>query len=309
MAIKLHVEPQTPAMTWQEFCQKTKPFSIALDGYVKDGPITTDRSPRLNLNHHEGVDRLATRATCAQVLMLIKNGLFNIFCTPEGEPCADVYVIDCDQDVCTSDFLLRHGYMVRYARNRLLSRLVDMEDRLDTTTGGYPYRTDLPALRQLAWVFEPYTSFRLNGGLDRRVAAEYEAVIKQVGKRIMKHIKGKGYSLKLDTRYKVIGGGKGWSLIQEIGPQAFNGAARDGITAFVSVRERADSKFNYTFWRSLPFDLFDIPGIIAHLNKIEGCTTDCWGCGNNNGGSPRIGGSSLLPNQLEQIIKALLKQR
>lgn len=54
----------------------TEPFSIALDGYVNVGPRFDHEGPRVNFNHHEEVDRLATRATCGQVLMAIRQGLF-----------------------------------------------------------------------------------------------------------------------------------------------------------------------------------------------------------------------------------------
>jgi hypothetical protein len=307
MAIILHVEPNTPPMTWQKFCEKKGPFSIALDGYVKEGPITSDTSPRLNFNHHEGVDRLTTRATCAQVLMLIKNGVMKVFRNKKGEICMDIYVNDCDQDVCTSVFLLRHGFMTRYAVNSRLHRLVDMVDRLDSTAGAYPFYTDWPVLQKLNWVFAPYTQFRKSGQINNRVSLQFESIINKVGERIMEHIKGKGGSLQLDMRYQRIGGGKNWVMVREIGSQAYIGMARDGITAFVSVRERRGNRWNYTISRSLPIIPFDVPKIIAYLNDFEGCTTtDCWGGGNTIGGSPRINGSELPPKEIERIINKLL---
>jgi len=85
-------------VSWIEFCSTHPRFSIALDGYVPEGPIyqpPEKGGPRRNFNHHEGVDRLATRSTCAQVYVAIKMGLFECF-RERGFPHASVYFNDCD---------------------------------------------------------------------------------------------------------------------------------------------------------------------------------------------------------------------
>ncbi len=97
--IDLHVDLQT--LTMSQFVEQTQPFSVALDGYVRGGPQYDLKGPRVSFNHHEDVDRLATRSTCAQVLMSLRQGLFGRFRDAQG-PQAHVWVNDCDEDVCTS---------------------------------------------------------------------------------------------------------------------------------------------------------------------------------------------------------------
>ena len=79
MSISLIMRPQDPPLTWKMFCEKTQPFSIAIDGYVAEGPQDDLQGPRANFNHHEGVHRLATRSTCEQILVSARTGLFSLF--------------------------------------------------------------------------------------------------------------------------------------------------------------------------------------------------------------------------------------
>jgi hypothetical protein len=298
------MRPRAAPLSWEEFCATHGPYAMALDGYVLAGPRFDPTGPRINLDHHTEVDRLATRATCAQVLMAICQGVFLSFHDTEG-PRADVYVNDCDEDVCTSWFLLKFAHLLDYVVNPLLNRLVSIVDVLDTTAGAYPFPVDLPVLQELAWVFGPYRRFRLGGGLDRREPEDYVAVVEEVEQRILRHITGRGRRLPLDTRYDKIGGGPNWVLIHEIGPQARTGVFADGIRAYVSVRQRLDGKWSYTVGRMSPFIPFDVPTILQALNRAEGDCEEPWGGSNTVGGSPRVGGSRLPPGQVEQIINEL----
>lgn len=84
--IDLIVVPGEPPWSWERFLAEAPGFSVALDGFVAASPRFDDRGPHVNFNHHEGVDRLATRSTCAQVLMAIRQGLFDVFRDNQG-PC------------------------------------------------------------------------------------------------------------------------------------------------------------------------------------------------------------------------------
>ncbi len=306
--IILNVCPQISPLTWEEFCNNSPKYSIALDGYVYGAPRFDSFGPRCSFNHHEEVDRLATRATCGQVLMAIRQGLFTCFRDKAG-PQANVFVNDCDEDVCTSWFLLKHEHLAKNHSYPSLNRLVYMEDALDSTAGAYPFPVDLPVLEQLAWVFQPYRNYRLMGGLERKDPDSFRGIITDVENRIMKHITGGGESISLDTRYARCGtGGKDWVMVKEVGAQARTGLFGDGHTAFVSVRERDDGKWTYSIGRMSPFVPFDIPKIFETLNQIEGCTgTESWGGGNTIGGSPRINGSSLSPEKVTEIILNISK--
>lgn len=305
MTVVLHVEPDVPPMSWEDFCCQKPPFSIALDGYVGDAPKFDEDGPYLNLNHHEQVDRLATRATCAQVLMALRQGLIERFRDDLGFR-AEVYVNDCDEDVCVSWYLLKHGYACEDAFNPTLNRLVAIEDALDATAGAYPFPKDSVMLEELAWVFDPYRQFRSSGQLDNREPGAFLNVIVEVEERIRKHLIGEGDSIELDTRYRQIGGDGKWALIEDIGAQARTGVFADGIRAYVSVRERPDGRWTYTIGRMSPFIPFDVPCLLEALDAVEGLRDEHWGGGTTIGGSPRIHGSRLSPIEVEKIIESTL---
>jgi hypothetical protein len=64
--IRFYLEPKA-IISWPNFIGLKPNFSIALDGYVKAPPKFLIQGPYANFNHHEGVARIATRSTCAQV--------------------------------------------------------------------------------------------------------------------------------------------------------------------------------------------------------------------------------------------------
>lgn len=306
MTITLHMACDAPPMSWSDFRSAASPRSIALDGVVADGPRFDPEGPHINFNHHECVSRLETRATCAQVLMAIRQGLFSTF-QSEGIPDATVWVNDCDQDVCTSWFLCNNSHLVTSTMNPLVNRLVSMEDALDTTAGAYPFPSSLPVLSELAWVFEPYTQFRMNGGLHTKRQDAFTSVVTDVELRIRAHIAGQGKSIPIDTRYEVRGGGQGWSLVQEIGAQARTAMFAEGITAFCAIMpHESEKRWRYSIGRMSILIPFNVPAILEALNKEEGCMTDRWGGGNTIGGSPRVNGSELTPQDVTRVINAVL---
>lgn len=301
----LHVEPSV-TLTWAQFKKLKSPFSIALDGYVADGPKFDPNGPWQNFNHHEAVSRLETRATCAQVLLAIRQGLFETFKKDGGNE-ARIFTNDCDEDVCLSVFLLRYAHLVEGTMNPAINRLVMMEDLLDTTSGAYAFPKDLPSFQKLMWVFEPYHIFRASGRLDRRVKEEFRSVISDVGMRVMAFITGNSLSVELDTRYEKLEQYHGWQMVKEIGLHARTGMFDDKIKAFVAVRERPDGRYIYTVGRVSQYIPFDVPEILRALNKAEGRDTlNNWGGGNTIGGSPRMSGSRLKPQEVAAIINEVL---
>jgi hypothetical protein len=216
-------------------------------------------------------------------------------------------VNDCDEDVCTSWFLLTHAELAAPGKTPPLDQLVSLVDVLDTTAGAYPLPADLSSLKELAWVFAPYHCFRRSGELDRRQPEGHRGVVAEVTSRIERHLGGRGGSFPLDGRYERRGGGPGWALIREIGAQARIGAAADGIRAYVAVRERPDGRWAYVVGRMSPFVPFDVPSILRSLSQAEGPGRDCWGGSNLVGGSPRVRGSRLPPDEVGRIVSGLLR--
>jgi hypothetical protein len=303
--VVLKLRPGAEPISWAEFCDTHPPYSIALDGYVKGASRFDERGPRLNLDHHADVDRLATRATCAQVWLSIKQGLFDAFADRTGRR-ATVFVNDCDEDVCLSWFLLKHPNVSSHPR---LPRLVQAVDELDTTAGASLQPLDGALLRELAWIFEPYRQARAQGELDQADAESQRLVIEAVGQRISDYLAGAGQLAALDMRYCVLGGGPRWTMVREIGPHARAKMIADGIRAFVSVRPMASGSWSYTIGRVSPFIAFDVPAILQALNDAEESWRGTWGGGDLIGGSPRLHGSAWPPQMVARIVNSIVMQR
>ncbi len=308
MAIKLCVEPKVSPMSWEQFCREKPRFSIAIDGYVAEGPFYDPSGQRLNFNHHEGVERLPTRATCGQALIFVRQRLYEYF-QEQGEPTALVCTNDCDQDVGLTWTILHNPELALKSTNPSLNRLVKLVDELDTTSGLCEIDTSLPIFQEHAWIFDPYLQFRISGKIDKRDPDEFAKIIYETESRILRHLAGTGSSIPLNTDYIHLGGHEDWAMIKEIGAQARGEAFQKGIRALVTVRERTDGKFNYSFCKAAPFVPFDILLLIKTLNKLEGldASPDRHGGGNLTGGTSRNLGCAIPPKELERIINDLRK--
>jgi hypothetical protein len=310
MSVVLYMQPAVPPISWQSFCKTHPPFSVAIDGYVKGGPCFDKNGPYVNFNHHEEVNRLATRATCSQIFVALKQGLFTLFCD-EQEPRANVYANDCDEDVCLSWTIIKYGSNKTFIENSALKALVETLDLLDTTSGMYPFPKRDQMLRYVAWIFEPYRNFRLSGEVDEKKTESFVAIVKIVESRINQYLWGTGKTISLDTRYKIIMEESNWVMVEEIGTQARIGMSNDGIHAFASVRKRPDGKsWTYTIGRTSLFVPFDLSAIFRALNFAEGLSVaqDQWGGGDTIGGSPRVRGSELSPQKVANIINDVVKE-
>lgn len=304
--ISLSVQTETPPMSWEAFVASHPGYSIALDGYTNSGPMYTQVSgvgPYANFDHHSHVNRLATRATCGQVLIAVRQGLFQAF-RKDNAAHATVYINDPDEDTSLSWFILKNHAFCAQALNPLLNRLVMMEDALDATAGAYPFPVDLQVLGELAWIFQPYHQFRLSGRLEKRIPEEFHSIIEDVHSRIERHLAGRGQSITLDTRYERIGGGQGWTMVKEIGGQARTGMFADKIPAYVSVRERGNDRYTYVVGRLSPYIPFDLSRLYDRLNEAEGTagSNDRWGGSDMVGGSPRVSGSKLTPEEVSKVV-------
>lgn len=306
--IKLIAQPRV-VKTWNQFCKESPAYSIALDGYVS-GPTKYDiKNARLNLNHHEGVDRLSTLSTCAQAYLRIKLGLFNKF-KKNNEPEANIYVNDADQDTCLAFYLLSNHEKINKLKSRfLIAKLVDIIDKFDITGGMYPFNLNADIMKEVAWVFQPYTDARLSGILEEMNSEGMKALIYIICERIYKYSIGKSKKINLDARYKVIYSGKNWKMINEIGAHARTKIFLDGIKAFISVRKTKNDNYIYTLAKVSEFVKFPIEEFYNKLNKIEGASrsNNKWGGSNTIGGSPREIGSKIKPRELIRIINSLMK--
>lgn len=308
--IEFHIEPGV-VMTWADFQATRPPFSIALDGYVNGPPDFVRKGPYANFDHHAGVNRLSTRSTCGQVYYAITLGLFATF-QKEGQPYAHVYINDIDQDVCMACWLLKHSDQLNQLRSwQPLGRLLLAEDSLDTTGGAYPIDPEWLIAKQIAWVFEPYTTARSDGRLSRMDAKAMQYVLEIVEQRIFDFIEGRGGRVDLDTRYQELGGGPDWKLIAETGMYARTQLFADGFHAFVACRDNGDGTYTYSIGKMSPFVSFPILKIYERLNDAENITdpNDAWGGTRIIGGSPRKSRSRLTPQEVEQIVNGCVEEQ
>lgn len=303
MKVNLHVCPHKRPMTFAEFKATHPPRSVAIDGYVDDAPAFDSTGPWANFDHHVGVNRLATRATSAQVVMAIRMHMFDAYLNEQGEREMHVWVNDCDPDVSLSVWCLRNMADVVHTVNPPLNRIVQMCDYLDTTGGTYPFPRDLD-LESYDWCFGPYFRARLNGVVDRKEATEYEAIIEECGMCIRTHLMGKGGRIKAEMGYTVLHQGQGWCIAREDGYRARMAMVADGHTAWLLARARPDGRWTYTVQRLSEGVPFDVQAVCDRANEVEGEGVH-WGCGPLIGGSDRSRGSRLSPTEMVSVVGAV----
>lgn len=229
--INLHVEPRM-TYTWDEFRQHAPPYSIALDGIVKDSPKRDPSGPFANFDHHTGVDRLVTRSTCEQVYLELGD-LLRVF-RKKDIPTINIFINDCDEDTCLAVWLLFNHELAAPHSNPAVNRLVYCEDRLDATGGTYAIG-DRSIARKMAWIFEPYHTARFQGKLATMDASGMRTIVESVCARITSHVVNGGEEIGLEGEFAVIGGGKKWAMVKETGPsarRALYGAASKPLSAF-----------------------------------------------------------------------------
>ncbi|MDB4516356.1 hypothetical protein N9089_02010 [Crocinitomicaceae bacterium] len=308
--IILHAEPGV-VMNWEDFQATKPPFSIALDGYVSGLTKYSSSGPFANFNHHEDVDRLATRSTCMQVFFSIILGLFDSF-RKDGKRFAHVYVNDADQDICLAYWLLKHpDETVSIKWEDPLSKFIVFEDFVDASAGAFPYDDSHEPdslLKRQAWVFEPYTAARSERVLHAMTGPDLVQLIETIAGRITLFASSQGEKIELDTIPEIIGGGPGWKMIVETSIYARTSIYASGTGAFVGMRPRNDGNYTYVIGKMSPYVPFPLVKIYETLNEIENLDTaeNQWGGSDIIGGSPRKTGSGLPPRDVEDIINKII---
>ena len=309
--IILHAEPGV-VMSWEDFQTQRPPFSIALDGYVSGQSKYSPSGPFANFNHHEDVDRLATRSTCMQIFFSIKLGLFDSF-SRNGKRFAHVFVNDADQDVCLSYWLLTNPDKATVLKwEDPLAKFLVFEDFVDASAGAYPFDdSDQPdsLLKKQAWVFEPYTTARSERRLHSMTGPELEGLIRVISERITQFSENRSQSLEIEADPEIIGGGPGWKMIAEKSGYGRTKIYASGTSAFVGMRKRDDGNYTYVVGKMSPYIPLPLIEIYNALNKAEKLESaeNMWGGSDIIGGSPRKTGSRLSPREVEQIINATIQ--
>lgn len=309
--MELHVEPRI-TKTWDEFTEEKPNFSIALDWYVFGKPRYKKTWTYVNFNHHEQVDRLATRSTAAQVVIAIKQWLMDAFIQEDGSVDGHIFVNDADQDTCLAIWLLQNYTRIEwYKYDSLINSLITIEDLLDVTAGAYPIKPDSGTMQHITWIFDPYIQAKNSGELYQMESKDMKYLIYAILYRIDKYLEKKWQKIELDTRYAKIWWGKNWSMIIEQWPHARWVFAHNGIKAFVSFVDDNEWSFTYSIWKISPYIDFPIVELYEVLNEVEWIkkgSTDCWWGSNIIWGSPRQTGSYLKPKELESVINEFIEE-
>lgn len=276
--------------SWEEFQLLPAP-AIALDGYVP-GPTMRDETGHWSFNHHEGVDRFATRAACEQTALAIRFGAFEELCHT-GRPVA--YVNHVDEDVCLALWLLRHP---EHADHLHVNRLVITESLFDATAGcASGIASEIADV--VAWVFEPYWSVP-RPDTPEAMAAVVDAVsvrldvFAQTGRhgKVSPHWSG----------YEVLRRVGRVAAVHEVSPRARTKYRDDGIDVFVAVKHAHDDALDISIGRTSPFVAIDLRTVFEELNRREPAPDHTWGGGDLVGGSPRTTGTLLAVHDIMNLI-------
>lgn len=309
--IEIVIRPRE-SMSWEEFCAKAPPRSIALDGMVRGGPRWDETTLHVNFDHHEGVVREATMSSAMQVYFAIKAGLLKRF---GGR--AQVWVNDPDQDTAFACWLLRRYKQFTGAQSHpVVSRMLTLTDRWDITAGAFPMSLDDQVLRQHSWVFSPYTDLRKSGELARCGEATIRNTLEAVSHNLDLLWLGQCGEKGLDTRHEILytSPSFGFRIVDEIGGNEARyhlmtkGMLEDGYLSIVA--RRPDGRFVYTIGRPSPYVDFPLSEFYKRLNAAEGLTMENgWNGSNLVGGSSRLHGSGLAWEAIRDILEASLNER
>lgn len=314
MTRELMVQPGKVS-DFEDFVQEAGPYSIALDGRVSGRNnylLEGEGAPVISIDHHEGVDRLATHATCSQVLHMLRRGMRERF-TRNGIYTVQAYVNDPDQDVCTSWYLLDNPEVAESVQvASKINKLVNIESLMDESGGMYPFDRNIAFLGVMKAIYKPYTDFRKSDAIYEQDPDAYCKVILDVGKKISDYIAGNEIAPeKIDARFEVMRVGTGWSMVRETGEDARAGLVANGIRAFISVQpDKKDGGWRYVLARTSPFINFPIQRLYEAFNRADAFVTDTnfWGTNDDIGGSPRMTGSSLYPDDIYKITEEVIQE-
>ena len=274
--------------------------SIAVDGYLPEAPWVDLDALHANLNHHEVVDRLATRCTAAQAAIGVRLGRFEEFFR-EG---IHFWANDCDPDVAMTLWVLENPARMRGVLNPLFNKAMHLLDMLDTTAATYPFPMDFD-LGEYHWVFDPYFEAQQRGVIERKDPREYERIIDECHLHLEKYLVGKPGRVEIETGFDLISAHPGWGMFRTHGNLSRMGIVAAGYFAFALVRERLDGRWTYTLQRTSDGVRFPLQRLFAALNVREG-GVEKWGGGDTVGGSPRIAGSRLSPTEVAEVINETL---
>lgn len=296
-------------VSWESFLADTPKRSIALDGYVLGPPQWDESTLHLNMDHHSHVVREATMSTSMQTYFAIKGGLMDRL---GGR--ANVYINDPDQDTSLATWLLKHYKMFDGVQSHpVINRLLTLTDRWDITGGAFPTSLDDAVVETHAWVFDPYTSFRVSGALATAADVAMRNCVDAVHSRLDRVLLGQSERKAIRRDATILYESRfGFKVINETGGnEARYVLFSKGMNAFLSrVTTRPNGRHVYSIGRRSRYVDFPVTSIYPALNKVEGLSEGKgWGGSDIIGGSSLMYGSGLEWEQVKDVIEDLMSSR
>ncbi|PIR52187.1 hypothetical protein COU77_01555 [Candidatus Peregrinibacteria bacterium CG10_big_fil_rev_8_21_14_0_10_49_16] len=269
------------AVNAETFFSDYPAYSWGIDGFV-DGPPEVreaeegdeEDGPRVNSDHHSGLDRYSTFATCFQIYMHIKERLVQKFKRPDDDkPNLNIFFNDIDEDILMSLWLFRnHTNIGENTEDDALRPLLTDVGLLDMTSTTFP----LPQKRkeEIKWMFYPFMSAKRGGYFEKLTITDVAYLLERTFHNIDETLEGRGGRIPLADTYEILGGGgtngNRWHLIREEGSEARGTMMKDGIhTGIVHIRAREDDHHTYTVIKLAEESTFPITELFPFFNQIE----------------------------------------
>lgn len=314
--IELILEPGR-VRSWEEFKKNAPPFSIAVDGYCEfeempDPVYTPPHGPKIVFDHHHGVRADITPSVVRQVSDAVRNDLMETF-QPNGNHKVRLYVNHVDWDtLATACLLSRHEKFTGLpSSSSPVEELVSCLDEFDRYAGGYRGSLSAPIIRQMAWIFEPYTNVRreIEGMSVSQLSLIFQAVQLQFNEYVANNA-GKGdpkadYKNVKDLYPDLEGDPNGWVFITEEDPFARVKLRSEQKLAFIYVHgSHEDGSIKYSVGKLAPYAPTDIQARYTVFNAAEELLenelsdTNRWDGSDIAGGSPRATHSFISLQQM-----------
>lgn len=275
------------------------PRSVALDGAVR-GPVMGDAQDRWSFDHHDGVVRFLTDATCLQVYRSLVQGF-----DWSGR---DVYVNDLDGDTVLSLWMLTHQAQVHEPRVLQLVRTVAAIDS-HGPAGALELTSEERALSST--FFSTSVIYCLPQNLQEKFS-EWPALLATARERIDKLVAGgievaPARTPEVKILQRAQRGTLDLVLAQCPDPSGFGELYRQGADVVCLTGPAADGSTRYTVGKCSDLVRYPLGSqrdegtLLYELNTRE----PGWGGGSSVGGSPRLAGgvsSRLSPEALWEIM-------
>ena len=271
------------------------PYSIALDGFVQ-GPEIDLQNHRISLDHHSGVLRFCTEATCKQAWTMIRLGI-------EDLDQYTIYINDADVDTCLAVWCLQNPDR---CIEPLVKKLIDAVCQGDMHCGGIPLNG-----------MEKYVEYISGPETDSKRKQDYhklsnegllsimEAIMHRIDNYLEGHADEELHKRTKHGEFKILRNENGWLLAESNDPHALGAIFRAGFDRALLIRKQDDGTIAATLAKKSDFvDHFPLEKIYFALSALEpGKGT--WGGGTTVGGPPRYSDGKRSEIQLEKTISVI----